>query len=190
MKRMGKIAALLAAVTLGGGLAVGATGTARADTPAPGAWYEIYNPYTTAPACLDDPGGSTSVGTPIELWHCHGYDSQGTPQRWYFALIQTYGDGEALYRIRTQAGLCPGENLAFPPDGQRVVLKNCSVPYYWYLIPRNAYSGDPVFQLSVHGDLEANSCMTLPDLSGGNAEPVNLGPCGPAGGLQSYWRLG
>jgi hypothetical protein len=31
--------------------------------------------------------------------------------------------------------------------------------------------------------------MSLPDLSGGNAEPVTLGPCGP-GNLNSYWMLG
>jgi hypothetical protein len=102
VKRMGKITGLLATVTLAGGLTLGATGTARADVvPPTTTWAEVYDPYTSAPACLDDPGGATSGNTPLELWHCHGYDSQGTPQRWYSGLVQATSPGVALYRITT-----------------------------------------------------------------------------------------
>jgi hypothetical protein len=185
MKRMSKIAGMLAAVALAGGLTIGGTGTARADVvPPAGTWAEVFDPYTSAPACLDDPGGSRSGNTPIELWHCHGYDSQGTPQRWYFGLVQATRPGVALYQIGTPTGLCLG--VTSHNYGQRLSLQDCNLAQTWYLISRNAYSGDPVFQLAISG---GSYCMSLPDLSGGNAEPVTLGLCGP-GQLNSYWMLG
>lgn len=185
MKRMGRIAGMLAAVTLAGGLTVGVTGTARADVVPSGPWSEIFDPYTSAPGCLDDPGGSTAVNTPLELWHCHGYDSMGTPQRWGFGRTPWFGAN--TYMISTQAGLCPGTSSgAFV--GTRVVLVKCMIGPIWTVLSRNAYAGDPVFRL----ELGENSglCMTLPDSSGGNAEPIYLAACGYGSSLLQYWMLG
>ena len=190
MKRMGKITGLLATVTLAGGLTLGATGTARADVvPPTTTWAEIYDPYTSAPACLDDPGGSTAVNTPLELWHCHGYDSQGAPQRWYFghaSPIINPGDGYQV-GVGSNPMRCLGHDSGNSQlAGNRVMLNQCYIGPLWDILSRNAYSGDPVFQLEL---FHTGYCLALPDLSGGNAEPLMLEPCGP-GNLKAYWMLG
>lgn len=185
MKRMGKIAGALAAVTLASGFSYGMTGIARADVvPPSNTWSEIFDPYTSATACLDDPGGSTAYSTPLELWHCHGYDSMGTPQRWYFHRTPIFGAN--TYMITGPGNLCVGP-LSSPSVGTRVALVKCTIGPVWTLLSRNAYAGDPVFQL----ELGQNSglCMALPDASGGNAEPVVLAQCGP-GSILRYWMLG
>jgi hypothetical protein len=77
--------AILAAM-VAGGITVASTGTARADvTPPTGTWSEIVAGYLDQEACLDDPGGADQVGDGLELWHCHGYDSRGSSQRWFSA---------------------------------------------------------------------------------------------------------
>jgi Ricin-type beta-trefoil lectin domain len=186
MKRMGKIAGMLAAVTLVSGSVIGVTGTAYADVvPPSNTWAEIFDPYTSAPACLDDPGGSTAVNTPLELWHCHGYDSMGTPQRWTFLRTSFFGPNTYLITTTTQANLCPGTS-AGASVGTRVVLVTCHIGLFWTVLSRNAYAGDPVFQLEL-GNI--GLCMALPDSSGGNAEPIILEPCGP-GSILRYWMFG
>jgi Ricin-type beta-trefoil lectin domain len=190
VKRMGKITGLLAAVTIAGGLAIGTAGTARADVvPPTTTWAEIYDPYTSAPACLDDPGGSTAINTPLELWHCHGYDSQGAPQRWYFSHASPiisppdgFQVGVGNNPIRCLGHDGSNSQLA----GNRVMLNQCFIGPLWDVRSRNAYAGDPVFQLEL---FHTGYCLALPDLSGGNAEPVMLEPCGP-GNLKAYWMFG
>jgi hypothetical protein len=188
MKRMGKIAGMLAAVTLASGAVIGVAGTAYADVvPPSNTWAEVFDPYTSAPACLDDPGGSTAVNTPLELWHCHGYDSMGTPQRWYFHRIPYFGPNR--YLITTQATLCLGvPSTSSPFIGTRVVLDQCTIGPIWTILSRNAYAGDPVFRLELGEN--TGLCMTLPDSSGGNAEPIYLAACGYGSSLLQYWMLG
>jgi hypothetical protein len=188
MKRMGKIAGMLIAMTLASGSVIGVTQTAHADVvPPSAAWSEIYDPYTSAPGCLDVPGGTTAVNTPMELWHCHGYDSMGTPQRWSFLKTSFFGPN--AYIITTQTNLCIGPpfSQAGPSAGTRVVLDKCTIGSFWTLLSRNAYSGDPVFQIELGGS--TGLCMALPDSSGGNAEPIILEPCGP-GSILRYWMFG
>ena len=83
-----KLAAALAAAGLAAGLSLAWPGTARAtDIPPVGQWAEIFNPYLHAQGntlCFDDPNGSTSDGTRAQLYRCHGYASNGAPQRWVF----------------------------------------------------------------------------------------------------------
>jgi hypothetical protein len=83
-----KLAAVLAAAGLAAGLSLAWPGTARAtDIPPAGQWVEIFNPYLHAQGntlCFDDPNGSTSDGTQAQLYRCHGYASNGAPQRWVF----------------------------------------------------------------------------------------------------------
>jgi hypothetical protein len=185
MKRIGKTAGLLAAVALAAGLTVGAAEPAHADvTPPASTWVELHDPYTSAPACLDDPGGNSSPGTPLELWHCHGYDSQGTPQRWTFGLqgLINPGDGYQV-RVGTNPVSCLSAALY---DQTRAVLARCFIGPLWDVRSRNAYPGDPVFQLE---QFHTGNCLALPDLTGGNAEPVILQPCA-FNKLQSYWMFG
>ncbi len=184
MKRMGTIASMLAALALAGGLATGMAGTARADViPPANSWAEIVTPYTnTHPVCLDDPSGSTAPGTPLQVFHCHGYASNGTPQRWYFSHFPE--PGANFYGIRTSNSLCVGTN----PDqlaGSRVMLVNCF--YFgpdWNLLTLGITYPDFELELGYTG-----YCMTLPNWSGSNGEPVVLEPCNP-GNLLQHWDLG
>lgn len=54
------------------------------NNPQSGVWAELYPPYFNSGAskCLDAPGGTTSTGTTLQVSHCHGYASNGPPQRW------------------------------------------------------------------------------------------------------------
>jgi len=186
---MGKIAGLLAAVTLAGGLTIGATGTARADVvPADHDMVGDLDPYTSAPACLDDPGGSNAVGTPLELWHCTDTTARerlsgGTSLTRRQSLIPQTGIRLALVLILSAClGHDPNNSQL---AGSRAMLAKCFIGPLWDLRSRNAYIGirfpDELFHTGY--------CLALPDLSGGNAEPVILEPCGP-GNLKAYWMLG
>jgi hypothetical protein len=110
MKPISKLAAALAAaLALAGGLVMAGPGAARAAGAAPAAvvpafdWNEIIFPGILSQSnvlCLDDPGGSTQAGHPLQLWHCHGSGSNGAPQRWQFIPVATAPDGRTAYVIR------------------------------------------------------------------------------------------
>ena len=175
--------AILAAMVVAGGITVASTGTARADvTPPTGTWSEIVAGYLDQEACLDDPGGADQAGDGLELWHCHGYDSRGSSQRWTFGRPYP----PALYGIYS-ATHCLGVNDN-AHSGERLLLVKCTLigSPFWNVLSRNAYSGDPAFELEYGG---TGYCMTMPDWSGGNGEPVLLRPCQPGNGLQ-LWNIG
>lgn len=188
MKRRGTIAgALAAALALAGSLTVASPGTARADGITPNQpWTEVVPAFTNNLACLDDPGGSATSGTPVQLFHCHGYGSDGGPQRWIFSPWNLGIAGGFAYTI-TSHNLCldaNGGGSVF--EGARVTINNCRLLGGWNLHPRNAYSGDPLFTLAI-GVGGTGLCMALPDFSGGNAEPVILKACDSDDELQ-LWR--
>ena len=139
MKRPGKLAGILAAVVLAGGFTVASAGTARADVVPPnGTWSEIVAGYLDQEACLDDPGGANQVGDQLELWHCHGYDSRGSAQRWTFGLTPY---GPALYALHSPSpGLCLGVNGFVAHSGDRLTLIRCTILAgpYWTVLSRNA----------------------------------------------------
>jgi hypothetical protein len=97
---------LLSAGLLAVGIILGTGGAAQATTPPSGGdWAELYNPLLPLVdnkfhVCLDVPGGSTSVGTFLQMFHCHGYASNGAPQRWQFTHLS---DGS--YWIWNQSNL-------------------------------------------------------------------------------------
>jgi hypothetical protein len=184
VKRTRKIAGIAAALALAGGITIGTTGTARADAIPGQPWTEVVPAFTNnTAACLDDPSGSATPGTLVQLWHCHGYGSDGGPQRWIFVSWGTSSPGNALYSIRSH-NLCygPVNTTVFSP-GTRMWLATCNFigGPIWTLHSRNAYSGDPVFTLE-----DAGWCMALPDFSGGNGEPVIIEPCNPGDELQDW----
>jgi hypothetical protein len=183
-----KVAGALAALALAGGLLIGMTGTARADVvPPTTTWVEIVAGYLDQQACLDDPGGSNAVGDQLELWHCHGYDSRGSAQRWNFVPATFTGPNQ--YALLSEGDEhCLGPVGGVVRSGVRVQMVNCNLfdNPYWTVLSRNAYPGDPAFELQ-YGTMAY--CMTMPDWSGGNAEPVLLRPCQPGNGLQ-LWNIG
>jgi hypothetical protein len=98
---------MAAAVALAASLALAGTGTARADVlPPAGTWAEIFNPNIHAHGitlCADDPNGSTAQFQALQLWRCHGYASNGIPQRWTFLYVGNNIVGSA-YRIANIGG--------------------------------------------------------------------------------------
>lgn len=190
MKRIGTVASTLAALALVCGLTAGAAGPARADViPPSGTWAEITAPYTaTHSLCLDDPSGSATVGTQLQIFHCHGYASNGLPQRWYFSGPLILGPGDAVYEINTKYGLCVGADLNHVQlASARVIMDTC-----WFLGPSwnflNPGPSSPArdFELEL---ADTGYCMTLPNPVGINGDQIRLEPCDPGNYLQ-HWNLG
>src|SRR5437763_10278057 len=100
--RIRKMASLLLGGVFAAGLSIGMTGAAQASTDptVPSTtWNEIVAPFDNARAntmCVDVPGGSMSAGTGIQLFHCHGYGSDGGPQRWHFNFQGLVGNGDRV----------------------------------------------------------------------------------------------
>ena len=123
--RMRWLAALLFAGGLAAGLGVGMTGTAHASDPSrPGkAWNEIFLPFGNGKGntmCVDVPGGTTAPGTQLQLYRCHGYASDGAPQRWHFP------GGRFSEVSNTNSGLCIGFPAGgVPVNGARLVQERC-----------------------------------------------------------------
>jgi Ricin-type beta-trefoil lectin domain len=193
MRRMPRLSAVLAVAGLATFLSVGVTASARADVVPQPPWSEIFPPLTDNLACLDDPSGSATPGTMLQLFHCHGYASNGGPQRW---LFNAWGapNVQNLYHVNSH-NLCLGgdPNHGLTP-GERAELVTCSGLVggpIWKLHSRNAYSGDPYFMLVLGGGdpTSGNYCLALPNFSGSNGEPVILEPCNTNDELQ-YWNLG
>jgi len=115
MHRFRKLAVALATAALAAGLTMAGTGTAHAaaSPPAgPGTWAEIFAPEINSNGitlCADN-FGSTAQGHNLQLWRCHGYASNGTPQRWQFSYLGQYlGGSIPEYRIaNVGSGLCIG----------------------------------------------------------------------------------
>src|SRR5690242_17367528 len=133
MRRRTRMAGVLAAMALALGLTLAGAGAARADVIPPSGWSEIYSPYlhaSTFSLCFDDTNGSTASGNPVQLYHCHGYASNGAPQRWVFIQPEDnagnliYDQGHPVYEIyNLAAGQClTAQNLlAGRPDRKSVV---------------------------------------------------------------------
>jgi hypothetical protein len=181
MKRVSMIAGALSALALAGGLALAAPGTARADVVPAGTWNEIVPAFTDQTACLDDPDGSATAGTVVQLYHCHGYASNGGPQRWVFTNVLEVG-----YRIGSH-NLCLNSTLSL--GSAPIELADCGRnPELWVLLSRNAFPGDPDVMLELTDDEQVFGCMSLPNFSGSNHEAVILEPCDSSNMLQ-YWVL-
>jgi hypothetical protein len=153
--RIRKFAGLLSAGILAAGLSIGLAGTAHAATdptiPDP-IWNEINFPFMTGqgnPLCLDVPNGSMSVGTILQTWHCHGYASNGGPQRWHF---DNTGLPDREYKIwNTNSGLCIGFQNDVVADGARLVQEPCAQAPVWDERLENADGADSAIELVADG---------------------------------------
>ncbi|HYV81163.1 MAG TPA: hypothetical protein VE979_23850 [Streptosporangiaceae bacterium] len=123
-RRLKKLAGTLVAVALAAGLTMAGTGTARAAVvPPANTWAEIFAPEINASGitlCADN-SGSTAQFQSLQLWRCHGYASNGTPQRWQFSYLGQYlGGSIPEYRIaNVGSGLCIGLTI-FNSGGYRI----------------------------------------------------------------------
>jgi hypothetical protein len=136
-----KLAGALAAVALAAGLTMAGTGTAHAAvTPptAPGTWAEIYAPEINSSGnimCADN-FRSNAQGQNLQLWHCHGYASDGAPQRWRFSPTQQGGPFPTYKIANVGSGLCIGLDPRNERAGANLVQESCSIlDTSWQMVP-------------------------------------------------------
>jgi hypothetical protein len=159
---------VLAAALVGG---VGQAAHADNTVPPPTQWVEIFAPYfnLNAAKCLDNPGGSTSMDNPIQVFHCHGYASNGAPQRWQ---LFNRGDGDnPYYEIRNVASnLC-----LFARTDLSVVQEPCNEQFggLWRVKP-TANVG-PNFALASLAFFDG--CLATADSSGNDHTRVYMSVC-------------
>lgn len=190
MKRT--MASLISGLALAAGFSLSMTGPAQASvTPQPGVYYEIFPPYAN-PAqhkCLDVPGGTTTEGVALQVFHCHGYDSHGGPQLWQFV-----GLGGGLYWIVNQAsGRCLGGFYTSTAGIGQTAQYACGAVSYleWRMVP-SAFDPDG-FELA--SPWVTGYCLSTRDSRGDDHTPVVLYPCDNSatfnGRVQGEdWRLG
>ncbi|HET7013236.1 MAG TPA: ricin-type beta-trefoil lectin domain protein [Streptosporangiaceae bacterium] len=194
-----RIVTLLSAGAFAVGLSTTLAGTARADVPPSPDWNEIVSQWDhnfNNTLCLDDPGGSHTQGTQLQLWHCHGSGSTGDPQRWHFADSGWRGtDGTKGYLIElnsTRSGtpLC----ITFPvgdinsgviPPNERLVLGSCNTLYaVWFM--NTAPGSNPLITLE---DFGGNNCMATADFTDNNGTPLIVKNCSDTSDLSQVWFL-
>jgi hypothetical protein len=202
----------MAGVLAAAGLAIsaamiGSAGTARADVvpPPAGVWAEIFNPYLHAQnitLCADDPAGSTANGTWMQLWRCHGYASNGAPQRWEFSPYSVNGftqrdpiTGNQLYHIYNQAaGKCLGYAANSATD-VFLALRSCPTAddsfNTWELMSDNAISQNGLdFQLGLYEPGGAvQFCAAASTFTDNNGTRLLLDFCDPYD-TRNIWNLG
>ena len=166
--RFKKLAGTLAAVALAAGLTMAGTGTARADVvPPANTWAEIFAPEINSNGitlCADNFGSNAQFQN-LQLWRCHGYASNGTPQRWQFQFVGNFrGIGLPEYRIaNVGSGLCIGldpnrVNISWDSiAGSNLVQESCiSNLTIWVLEPATN-SPDPNNQFQLLNDYGATN---------------------------------
>jgi hypothetical protein len=181
MRLARRIAALLSVlvVAVGIGLVPASAGFADSIPTDSSVWKEIYPPFIspTALKCLDVPSGSNRVGLPLQLWHCHGYASNGGPQRFRFISLGTDLGGVIHYWIvNTSSGLC----IAGPAAGAQVVEQavcDATRRTQWAMglsMFDQDPNGGPGFRVV---NLDQGYCMAAQDNHSGDGTPVVLQIC-------------
>jgi hypothetical protein len=204
MRARTKLAAALAAIGLAVGMAMAETGTARAGvTPPVGQYVGIFNPFLyarTNTLCFDDPGGSTSNGVRVQLYHCHPYASDGAPQRWVFIQAEdpngnfVYYSGLPVYSIYN---LAAGRCLAVTSQlaGTPPILVNCSAAGTWWQAGGNIsipnqfllspWPLDPPWPF-YNGP---RTCVAADNFSDASPTPLKLATC-DVNDTRQLWSLG
>jgi len=150
-----KLAGALAAVAMAAGLTMAGTGIARADViPPTVGWAEIFAPEINSNGitlCADN-RSSLAQGNNLVLWRCHGYASNGAPQRWEFEFQDTRDSAGVLeFKIASvDSGLCigldPNKVAAGTISGSNLLQVSCISPFTtWGLVPATL-SPDPNHQ--------------------------------------------
>jgi hypothetical protein len=179
----------VAVAALAAGLSAGLSGTAHASDPTvPSAtWNEIYIPFDNAAGnrlCADVPGGSTSVGAQLQLYQCHGYDSDGAPQRFEFdgSFSSSLG-GWVGSIVNVGSHLCidPPTGPA-PVSGVRLVQVKCLFSSTWLIRVQNANGTDPLIELVLMqgiSGIPTSLCMAAGNMSDSNHTPLVATTCQP-----------
>jgi hypothetical protein len=200
--RMRWLAALLFTGGLAAGLGAGLTGTAHAADPTRPVrpWNEIFLPFgngTDSSMCVDVPGGTGAPGAQLQLYHCHGYASDGASQRWSLFCAGGTGcaSGGRFYEVSNPgSGLCIGfPDGGVPANGARLVQEGCGQVPAWQLVPQGRESGggaDQHFVLETSGPGGPALCMTAGSLGEDNQTPLVAAPCQGFGSAAEILELG
>ena len=192
-----KVSALFCAGALAVSLSPALAGPAQAEVIPGDGWAEIWAPYLTARSntmCMDMPGGQDTIGAHIQLFHCHGYGSDGAPQRWTFQVLGIYTFAGPTVRIHN---INPQHCLTATPSGG-IVSGTCYVgDDLWVVRSENLWPTDPNFSLILNSSLQDDGtgiCMAAANTTDSNGTPLVTVPCntGP-GGFQygpAVFRLG
>jgi hypothetical protein len=159
---------VLIAILIGGfGEAAHADNTIPPSTQ----WAEIFPPFfnLNAPKCLDNVNGSNSVDNPQQVFHCHGYASNGAPQRWQLFNRGT-GDNP-YYEIRNVGS----NQCLFARTNLRVVQEPCNEQFggLWRVVPTPNVG--PYFALSSLAFF--GGCLATGDSSGNDHTSVFIASC-------------
>jgi Ricin-type beta-trefoil lectin domain len=149
--------------------------------------------------CLDVPGGSTQSYVPLQLFHCHGSDSQGAVQRWQFVPEVTASDGTTAYAIvNSSNNLCLTWVLAFKGISSNIVQLPCqasgSASTLW--IVKQSTGNPDDFELGLvfaaNGSISPafNGCLAARDTSDANGTLFGLHTCAAFDDVTQLFRLG
>ena len=183
--RKRRIAALLSAGALAAGLSIGLAAAAYASGPAvPAAtWNEIFVPFDNGHGntmCVDVPGGTSAPGAQLQLYHCHGYASDGAPQRWHFSCTSrgSCAVPNSAYQVSNASNnLCIGfpDGDRFGTAGERLVQESCSSTLGWVPVPQNRNDTDPLLELEAVGS--DSLCMAAANTFDNNQTPLVATTC-------------
>ena len=202
MRRITKLAGALATIALAAGMTLAGTGIARADViPPSSGWAEIYSPYLNAQGfslCFDDTNASTSRGNQAQLYHCHGYASNGAAQRWVFIQPEDnngnpiYDQGHPVYEVYNMAaGLClTAQNLL---AGLPLTMDTCNrattTGQIWWELQGVGSATGPNFQIFPWPvNPSYGNCVAASNLTSNNNTRLVMEPCN--GDTGRVFRLG
>jgi len=188
--RMRWLATLLFAGGLAAGLGVDVTATAHASGPTPPEqpWNEISLPLSAGQGgtmCVGGPGRASAPGAPLRLTRCHGYASDGAPQRWHFP-------GGRFQKVSSRhSGLCIGfPGGGAPVTGARLVQERCDRVPAWQLVPQGRDGTDPLSVLETSGPGGPALCMAAAGPGGAGATPLVALPCAGFQDAEQLLELG
>lgn len=183
MRLARRITVLLSMLIVAVGIGAVPTTAAFAD-PIPtdfSVWKEIYPPFIspTSLKCLDVPDGSTSVGTELQLWHCHGYDrTHSAMQRFQFLNLGPIRSGgpEHYWIVNTNSGLCIAASMFALVVEQTTCSSDARTEWFFTasLYDINVI-GSPGYYLV--NQQSPGYCMAARDNHSGDGTPVILQPC-------------
>jgi hypothetical protein len=180
-----RITRLLSASVFAIGISLTTIGVAQATpTPQLGSWYEVSNPLINSQECLDAPAPNGTFGSPVgiklQIWHCHGYDSDGLVQRWYF---NTGPNTPGVYTVENGRSLaCAQSSFS---AGDSVAENICgSDRDSWVMLP-SPFGSDYFLLQNVGTQL----CMAQANTSASNGTRIIVKSCA-SGDITEQWRLG
>jgi hypothetical protein len=182
MSVLKRIASLVSLGALTAGLGVTMSGAAQASVIPASTWNEIFSPFDNRNSntmCVDVPNGQPFWGVGLQLWHCHGYASNGGPQRWQF-----HPQNEGYLIANADDGLCISP---VPSNTSLIEQAICSPSMQWDIIPMNPDTTNPLFMLSLHG---TGLCLSAKDFSDSNGEKLTTAACTSFNDLMLVWELG